>query len=378
MRNPFPGTRSTDPLWARLFVVSGAVVMLLSGLSIVGVKVLVAQTTAGIDNRNLLGGGGVPDNRTSIEGALNVLLVGIDQRPDNSTDPTRSDSIIMLHVPKSQDRAYLVSIPRDLLVDVPAYPKNRVKAQRAKINAAFALGWENGGGREGGFELLAMTVGKLTGVRFNAGAIVDFGGFSRVVEQLGGVDMCIDQRVESRHIGWDRNGKQATPYIGVGGETRNPNSTPMVYEPGCRHLKPWEALDYVRQRKGLANGDYDRQRHQQQFLKAIVREAEQQGVTSNPLKAVQVMNAAGRALTVDTQGIPIETWAYTLRNITDNELTMLKTNGGKVNTVLDPALGACELLTPESRELFEALNADRLDDFVLAHPDFVNAEAAAR
>jgi hypothetical protein len=101
-------------------------------------------------------------------------------------------------------------------------------------------------------------------------------------------------------------------------------------------------------------------------------------VTSNPLKAVQVMNAAGRALTVDTQGIPIETWAYTLRNITDNELTMLKTNGGKVNSVLDPALGACELLTPESRELFEALNADRLDDFVLAHPDFVNAEAAAR
>jgi LCP family protein required for cell wall assembly len=373
MRNPFHLPRSTDPLWARLLVVSGAVVMLLSGVSIVGVKVLVARSTAGIDNRNLLGGGAVDDNRRSIEGTLNVLLVGIDQRPDNLKEPIRSDSIIVLHIPRSQDRAYLVSIPRDLLVDVPAYPKNKVGAQRAKINAAFALGWENGGGREGGFELLAMTV-----VRFNAGAIVDFGGFSRVVEQLGGVDMCIDQRVVSRHIGWDKNGKHATPFIGVGGETRNPNSTPMVYEPGCRHLKPWEALDYVRQRKGLVNGDYDRQRHQQQFLKAIVREAKDQGVTSNPLKAVQVMNAAGRALMVDTQGVPIETWAFTLRNITDNELTMLKTNGGKVNSVVDPVLGSCEVLTPESREMFEALKTDRLDEFVLAHPDFVNAEATAR
>jgi LCP family protein required for cell wall assembly len=302
------------------------------------------------------------------------LLVGIDERPDNPGELVRSDSIIVLHVPATHDQAYLVSVPRDLLVEIPAFPENKVSAHRDKINAAFALGSENDAGRAGGFKLLALTIKKLTGLEFNAGAIVDFGGFQKVVEQLGGVDMCIDQRVVSHHIGFDKKGNYRKPFTGPDGETRDYASTPVVYEPGCRHLKPWEALDYVRQRKGLENGDYDRQRHQQQFLKAILKEAKKQGVTSNPLKAIQIINAAGKALTVDTQGVGIDSWAYTLRNVTDNELVMLKTNGGKVNSVQDPTLGSCELLTDESVDMFKALRSDTLANFVYAHPDFINAD----
>jgi len=353
----------------RLMIVIGALLMFVSGGLIAGGKILIARATGGIDNQNLLGDAGT-GGRSSLKGPLNVLLVGIDQRPDEPDDPVRSDSIIVLHVPASHDQAYLVSLPRDLLVDIPAFRGSR--AQRNKINAAFAFGASGRGGRAGGFKLLALTVKKLTGLEFDAGAIVDFGGFQSLVGRLGGVDMCIDQRVVSHHIGKDKHGRYRKPFTGPDGETRDYASTPEVYEPGCRHLAPWQALDYVRQRKGLANGDYDRIRHQQQFLKAVLRAAKKKGVTSNPIKAVEMMNAAGKAFTVDTHGVGIETWMYSLRNVTDRELMLLKTNGGRLNTLRDPVLGSCEILSRESRLLFAAMRTGTVAQFVAQHPDFAN------
>ena len=365
--------RRRDPLWARLVVVFGAVLMMVSGGAIVGVRAIMAKVNSSINNENLLGDAGV-DKGTSIKGPLNVLLVGVDERPDND-EPVRADSILILHVPATHDQAYLVSLPRDLLVEIPAFKENNIAAQRGKINAAFALGSEGKGGRAGGFKLLATTIKRVTGIEFNAGAIIDFGGFQKVVEQLGGVDMCIDQKVISRHIGFDKNGNYRRPFHGPEQDQRDPLSTPVTYEPGCRRLKPWEALDYVRQRKGLQNGDYDRQRHQQQFVKAMLKEAKKQGVTTNPKKALDIIGAAGKALTVDTQGVGIDSWAYTLRNVTDKELLMLKTNGGKVNSIMDPSLGSCELLTDESRAMFQAMRGNRVAQFVAEHPDFVNGDA---
>ena len=362
-------TRRRDPLWARLLVGLGALLMMGSGGVIVGGKVLVSSLASSVEQGNLLGNANKQPSGQSINGALNAVLVGIDQRPD-SKELIRADSIIILHVPASHDRAYLISIPRDLYVQIPAYPRNKVTQHNDKINAAFALGSDKGAGREGGFELLTSTIRQFTGLRFNAGAIVDFGGFKKMVDALGGVDMCIDQRVVSRHIGYDKNGKYLAPYTGPDGETRVPASTPKVYEPGCRHLAAYEALDYVRQRKGLTNGDYDRQRHQQQFLKAVMKAAKEQNITTNPVKALQLMKAAGSAFDVDLGGVPLEDWIFTLRGVTDNNLTMIKTNAGKVNSVDVPGVGSSEQLTDESREMFTAIRKDKLAEFLAAHPDF--------
>jgi anionic cell wall polymer biosynthesis LytR-Cps2A-Psr (LCP) family protein len=148
----------------------------------------------------------------------------------------------------------------------------------------------------------------------------------------------------------------------------------VVYEPGCRRLAPWEALDYVRQRH-LPNGDYDRARHQQQFVKAMVKEAKKQGVATNPVKLRQIMNAAGKALTVDRNGIALEDWLYTLTGVIDSEPIMLKTNAGKVNTVNMGGVSV-EALTQESRDMFRALTTDTLDQFVAAHPDFVSNDGS--
>ena len=364
--------RRRDPLWARLLVLVGALLMMVSGGAIVGGKILVGAATKNIGTTDLLGDSGTQNTGNTINGPLNILLVGIDERPEwTATELVRSDSILILHISMMHDQMYLMTLPRDLLVSIPPNPATKFAGGKEKINAAYAFGNQNGGGRQGGVKLLARTITGFTGIKFNAAAIIDFGGFQAVTEQLGGVDMCIDQRVESRHIGFDKAGHPLTPYVGVDGDRRDPRSTPEVYEPGCKHLKAWQALDYVRQRKGLPNGDYDRQRHQQQFLKALLKEAKKQGVTSNPAKAAQIMSSVGKALTVDTNGVDLVDWAFTMRNVTDNDMVMIKTNAGKITPIDVPGVGSCEQLSDESKAMFSALQADTLGTFVAQHSDFV-------
>jgi LCP family protein required for cell wall assembly len=251
------------------------------------------------------------------------------------------------------------------VVTIPAYPKTGYRGGRDKINAAFAYGSQGNAGRKGGVELLGLTIKRnFAGITFDGGAIVDFGGFQSVVKALGGVDMCIDTRVESLHIGTDKRGNFLPPSRG---------GKPVVYEPGCRRLVPWQALDYVRQRHGLPNGDYDRQRHQQQFLKAILKEAKKQGVAKNPVKLYQIMKASGNALTVDLRGLKVEDWVFALSGVIDGEIMMLRTNAGKVNPV---TLGneSAEGLSGESADMFRAVREDSLAEFITAHPDFVSAD----
>jgi LCP family protein required for cell wall assembly len=337
--------------------------MILSGLVIVGGKALVAQYSQALNQDEILGGAGTRGH-VKIDGPLNILMVGVDQRAD-SNEPIRSDSIIIAHVNAAHDQAYLISIPRDLVVTIPPYPKTGYRGGRDKINAAFAYGSQENAGRKGGVELLGLTIKRnFEGITFDAGAIVDFGGFQSVVKALGGVDMCIDTRVESLHVGTDKKGNFLAPSRG---------GKPVVYEPGCRHLAPWQALDYVRQRHGLPNGDYDRQRHQQQFLKAILAEAKKQGVAKNPVKLYQIMKATGSALTVDTRGLKVEDWMFAMSGVVDGEIVMLKTNAGKVNPTVFGNESA-EGLSTDSADMFRAVKDDSLAQFVTTHPDFVSTD----
>jgi len=369
---PTPGAprkRRRDPLWARMLVIFGALLMMASGGVIVGGKAIVAKATGGFKKAQLLGGAGIQKTSggKALAGPLNILLVGIDERPDGK-DLVRADSILVLHIPASHAEAYLFSIPRDTLVDIPAFKKTGYRGGREKVNGAFAHGWGNGGGREGGFELLAITVQRLMGLKkgFNAGAIVDFQGFGKIVKALGGVDLCVDtaRPVVSEHFGFDNKGRYRHPRDG---------GKAMVYKPGeCRKFADWEALDYVRQRKSLDDGDYGRQRHQQQFVKALAKEAKKQGLGGNPLKLVEIINAAGKTLTVDIGNESFENWLFTVRGVADTDVVMIKVNGGKFNSIQCGG-ESCEGLTQETRDMFVALNNDELGKFVIDHPEFVSA-----
>jgi LCP family protein required for cell wall assembly len=365
-RRPKRPKRPKSPLWARLLLVFGSVMVFLSGGSIVAFQLVLNDLNNSINHDKLLGGAaGSGKSGKAIDGAINVLMLGIDDR-DNG-DGARADSIIILHIPATHDQAYMISIPRDTMVSIPAYPKTKFAGMtRSKINAAYLFGSQNGGGRAGGFDLLAQTVKDLTGVGFDGGAIVNFGGFQQLVNALGGVDMCVDEKVVSIHIGVGRDGKFLAPDKG---------GKPVTYLPGCQHMAPWQALDYVRQRENLPNGDYDRERHQQQFLKAVLKEAVKQGVTSNPIKLRSIMNAAGKAFTVDLGDSGLEDWIFTLSGIGDKDLVILKTNAGQVNTVVVNGEDF-EQLTPASQDMFVALQQDKLADFVIAHPEFVATDGS--
>jgi len=214
------GRRRKDPLWAKLLVIFGALLMLGSGSLIVLQRVVLAAATSSFNQTNLLDPNAPQaQQHVSINGAKNILLVGVDSRPgQNPTDLVRADSIMILHVPATHDRAYLVSIPRDTYVEIPAFNngKRTYRGGHDKINAAFAFGGDGLGGldaRKGGFRLLQQTIKRDYNIDFQAGAIVDFAGFQQVVQVLGGVDMNVDEKTTSIHIGTNnRTGKFQAPY----------------------------------------------------------------------------------------------------------------------------------------------------------------------
>ncbi|MFG3554189.1 LCP family protein [Micromonospora sp. NPDC047557] len=358
--------RRKDPLWARLTVIFGAVLMLSSGVAIVGTKVVIGQATGDIAQRNLLGDASKTDAEggASLDGPIDMLLLGVDARERWAADDVRSDSIIILHIPASHDQAYLISIPRDTEAQIPPFKKSGYPGGTDKINAAFQAGARNGGGWEGGAQLMAQTIKRLTGISFDGAAIINFGGFKNVIDTLGTVKICVSYEVKSKHMSFV-DGK---PMWNADAKKTGKTMTPVVHKKGCQEMEGWAALDYARQRYGLPGGDYDRQQNQQQLIKAMARKATDGGMLTNPAKLNQLIKAAGKAFVLDTGGVPIENFIFTMRGVTANELTMLKTNNGSFNGNGNNR----EALNEETMQMFQAVKQDKLAEFVFTHPEVIS------
>ncbi|WP_249714525.1 LCP family protein [Rhizomonospora bruguierae] len=342
----------------------GALLMITSGGAIAGGKVLISQATGGIAQGDLLGDAGKSDAEggDSLDGPIDILLLGMDTRPTWDVSDARPDSIIALHIPASHDQAYLISLPRDTKVQVPGVGP-------AKLNESFFWGARNGGGLRGGTKMLAQVIKNLTGLSFDGMAIIDFGGFKKLVDALGGVHLCVDQTVTSHHMTlvdgkaqWNATAKK------MGGKKE-----PVVYKPGCYDMEGWQALDYSRQRYGLKNGDYDRQRHQQQLLKAIGKKATSSGVITNPLKINSLIKAAGQSLVLDTKGTSIADFVFTLKGIAANNLITLRTNGGTFKSEKVDGK-SYETLDETSVQLFRAVKEDKVSEFIIENPNVIAAE----
>ncbi|MEV6301966.1 LCP family protein [Actinoplanes sp. NPDC051861] len=365
------------PLWSRLTLVFGCVFLVLSGATLVTGQALMSKYAGAVTDNTLLDEQPAEAaTKKDLKGPLNILLVGIDPR-DESTAPL-SDSIIVAHIPEDRSRAYLFSMPRDLYVDIPSFPKAGVNAHQAKINAAMALGSQIGNGKydvKQGFQLLSKTVSGATGIKkFDAGAIINFGGFKKIVEAMDGVDMIIDQDVASEHL--QPNGKPRARKPSCQGHHRcsRPYTGPQKqYKKSNKpvHLEAWEALDYVRQRYGLPRTDYDRQRHQQQFIKAMAKQAMSKDVVTDPGKLLKVAGAAGDSLTFAGGQHSIVDWALELRSINTDDMTTINLPGGGYQPNGD-YLG--EKFYPEVDEFFVAVRENRVAEFLLDHPTFVNNE----
>jgi polyisoprenyl-teichoic acid--peptidoglycan teichoic acid transferase len=361
--------RRALPRWAVLCTIFGSLLLLGSGGTLLASEVLLSRYEGSVKTADLFGdqADASEEPKTDIKGPLNILLVGIDPRLDNPNEPPRSDSILILHVPDAHDQAYLFSIPRDLLVDIPPFPKANFGGGRDKINAAMAYGSRVPGQEKPdsvrGFELLANTISRYTGIkRFDAGAIVNFQGFRKIVDAMGGVTMTLDMDIRSEHLKPDGSGRDGNPngdgYVGP----------QKLYKKGTHHLKGWEALDIVRQRKTVG-GDYVRQRHQQQFLKAMVNQAFSKDVVTNPLKLDSVLRAAGESLIFNGRGHSVVDYAITLRNIRSSNMTMIKLPGEGVGTGRNYR---GERLLDPSQDFFAAVRSDTVGAFMASHPELVN------
>ncbi len=325
----------TAARWARWSVLTGTALMLLSGASLVTVDRVLARYESAIHNEDLFGDqtGPARPRPEDIKGPLNVLLAGIDPRRGDPTWIPRADSVLVMHVPAGLDRGYLFSLPRDLLVAIPPFPKSgyagnaQDKLAHAMYFGSMVPGSPNANYAQG-FELLAATVSQYTGIaRFDAGAIIDFSGFKDVIDALGGIDMTVDERVASIHLEPDGDPRDRVGDSYVGEQ--------MVYEPGLRHFKGWQALDYARQRY-VTGGDYARQRHQQQLVRAMVAKGFSADVLADPLQLDAVLRAAGDSLTFSGRGHGVIDWAFALQDIRPSRIAMIRLSGGGVGRyVLD-------------------------------------------
>ncbi|MEU5363509.1 LCP family protein [Streptomyces sp. NPDC005925] len=211
-----------------------------------------------------------------VKDARNILLIGSDSRSgdgnarygrDSGTE--RSDTTILLHLAAGRRSATAVSLPRDLMVDVPGCLRrdgSRTGPSFAMFNYAF---------QAGGSACTIRTVERLTGIRVDHHVVVDFHGFKEMVDAVDGVEVCLRRPVT------DRAAKLRLPA-------------------GRVRLNGEQALGYVRARKSLGDGsDTDRMERQQRFLGALVNKVQSNDVLLNPGKLYPVLDAATSSLTTD-------------------------------------------------------------------------------
>jgi anionic cell wall polymer biosynthesis LytR-Cps2A-Psr (LCP) family protein len=171
----------------------------------------------------------------------------------------------------------------------------------------------------------------------------------------------------SSHYTIDSKGKVE---YAKGADPTSPPRNALWFRKGCRNMAAWEALEFSRLRHST-NGDYDRQRHQQQLLRAMAKKASSAGIISNPAKVSHILTAAGSSLKMDTHGVDITDFVFGLKGLAAADLVPLKTNNGTfLNT------GAGEGTNKETQELFQAAAADKMGDFLINHPELIINDGA--
>lgn len=180
-----------------------------------------------------------PTPTASQAGDINLLLLGTDKR--QASPDWRTDTLIVVAIRPRQGIIGMLSIPRDLWVDIPGYGPER-------INAADYLGEQERS--NGGPALVAATLKENLGIRVDAYAQIDFAGLERIVDALGGVDVNVQRPVDD----WIDEGDGKPPVH-------------AMIPAGLQHLDGRTALQYVRSRHGTT--DMDRSHRQQEVLLAL-------------------------------------------------------------------------------------------------------------
>ncbi|MGW1063155.1 LCP family protein [Streptomyces aureus] len=212
-------------------------------------------------------------------GALNILVLGSDSRSGaanaklggGDSSGARSDTAMVVHIDAGRTRATVVSIPRDTLVTRPSCPLasggSTAVTYGAMFNSAYSVG---------GPVCAVKTAESLTGVRMDHYLEIDFAGFAKLVNALGGVTVTTGQDIDD-------------------------DKSHLHLVAGTHRLNGKQALALARTRHGIGDGsDLGRIGLQQKLVKALLRQISSAGLLSDPVKLYDVANAVTGSLTTDT------------------------------------------------------------------------------
>lgn len=266
--------------------------------------------------------------------AVNILVLGSDSRI-SAGDPAqwaagaqRTDAMMVAQIAGDRKSVSVMSIPRDSWVEIPGYGQ-------AKINAAYSFG---------GPTLAIQAVEALTGVHIDHFVIADFESFARITDELGGVTINLK-----------------SPQTINGTE----------FNSGAQLLDGSQALAYVRERKNLAEGDFDRVRRQQAWMRAIVRQVLQKGTLSNPTELYSFLKVASSSVAVD-EGFGLDQMqvlAESLKNV-GSDITFFTVPTAGTGTSSD---GQSIVLLDEAADapIFEAFAQGKIQEYIQEHPDSI-------
>lgn len=252
---------------AALVVVGG------SGLGLLWFKL--NGNLQGVDINRVLG----EDRPKNVDnGSMDILVLGSDSRAGANSEygddegAARSDTAMVVHVYQGHKTASVVSVPRDTLIERPACTDREGAEvpgeQRAMFNTAYEVG---------GPACAVKTVEAMSGIRMDHYIEVDFTGFTKLVDELGGVDITTTRPI-------------------------NDSKSRLDLPPGRHTLDGEQALGLVRTRGSVGDGsDLGRIQLQQAFMKAFIEQVKDVGVFSSPKKLLDLSDAATKAITPDSE-----------------------------------------------------------------------------
>lgn len=250
---------------------------------------------------------------------VNILLMGVGGYGHDGAQ--LADTMIFGSYQPSTNALGLLSIPRDLYVHIPGRGSS-------KINAANAYGEEAGEGK--GLDLASQVVTNILDQPVDYVVRVDFSGFATLIDQLGGVDICVDQTFTDN---------QYPEYEG------SPTYIVLTFTEGCQHMNGDTALQYARSRHGDGGEgtDFARAARQQKILLAVKDRALSAGVLLNPAKLTRILNTISSHIATNLSFWEIIKLAKYAPNITTEHINMkvLDTapNGPLYSTTILPGPG---------------------------------------
>jgi LCP family protein required for cell wall assembly len=299
-------------------------------------------------NGNIKGadlGDSLGDNRPkAAAGGQNILVIGSDSRKGlgdaygKNLTTMQSDTLMLLHTGGHGKWATVVSFPRDSWVQIPACDRGngtQSSAHHFKINEALAIGGSTGDTAKAA-ACAIKTVETNTHVRIDHFLIVDFRGFTGMVNALGGVQVCPKQAIHDKKAHLD-------------------------LKAGCQMVKDGKALGYVRARYSIGDGsDIGRIGRQQEFMQSLATRAKSK--LYNPTALYGFLNSATKSLTTDPDLAGLEqlySLASSLKGISTNRIAFLTVPNYPRERDVPTDKANVTWQEPAARQLFSAINRDR-------------------